>query len=458
MNLTLYQVLENLTLKSKVFFMDARYHGLPSSIPAKAVQLFDHAKLSECFDPGDSVAIKCHMGEWNNSAYLRPILVRVIVDKVKEYGGRPFVTDTTTAPYYFYGSRSTADMHLETAARNGFTPQSMGCPIIISDGMYGTEDVKLDIPDGMLLKEGFLAKGIADADAMIVVSHFKGHGSGVYGGSIKNIAIGCSSKRGKLNVHLCEHPEVGWKTWSFDGENCIGEECPDHVLCNHLCPVGAFKIKKDHAEWDSEACIGCFGHQRPLFRCDLWGREKYEDWTQWFLIAMGDASTAYVRHMGKENIGYITYAVDIAPACDCAPGADSPIIPNLGVFASRDMVAIDVAALDMSVEAQGIPGTRAEEKGVMNSGDEKFSGIVGMSQWVTANACNKLGSGSKEYELVIPPVSDDEAAFCHPMFSPERPSGYYLAKGLEKFGSWTPPGGFKFNAKPSMTIEQLSKR
>ncbi|MCW4049928.1 MAG: DUF362 domain-containing protein [Candidatus Bathyarchaeota archaeon] len=445
-------------MKSKVYYMDDRYHGLPSSIPAKAQQLFDHAKLNECFDKGDTVAIKCHMGEWNNSAYLRPILVRVIVDKVKEHGGKPFVTDTTTAPYYFYGTRSTADLHLETAARNGFTHESMGCPIIITDGMYGTDDIKIEIPDGVLLKEAYLANGIAEADAMIVVSHFKGHGSGVYGGSIKNVAIGCSSKRGKINVHLTHHHKVGWKTWGFDGDNCLGEECPDYVLCNNMCPVGAFKIEKDHATYDREACIGCFGHQRPLFRCDLWDREKYEDWRTWFLIAMGDAATGYVRHLGKENLGYITYAIDISPACDCVPGSDSPVIPNLGIFASRDMVAIDVAALDKSVEVPGIHGSVAEEKEVMNPGDEKFTGIVGMSQWITANTCSRLGSGSMDYELVEPLVSEDEAAFAHHLFTPETPSGYYLGKGLKKFGTWTPPGGFSYRDKPSVTIEELSKR
>lgn len=445
-------------MKSKVYHMDDRYSGLPSSIPAKAQQLFDHAELGECFDPGDTVAVKCHMGEWNNSAYLRPILVRVIVDKVKEHGGKPFVTDTTTAPYYFYGGRSTADLHLETAARNGFTAQSMGCPIIISDGMYGTDDVKVDIPDGLLLKESYMAKGIADSDAMIVVSHFKGHGSGVYGGSIKNVAIGCGSKRGKIDVHLCLHQTVGWNSWSFNGDNCLGEECPDHVLCDNMCPVGAIKIKKDHAEWDADACIGCLGHQRPLFRCDLWGREKYEDWRNWFLVAMGDAATGYIRHMGPENVGYITYAVDITPSCDCVPGSDRPVIPNLGVLASRDMVAIDVAALDMSVQTPGIHGSMAEEKEVMNPGDEKFTGIVGMSQWITANTCSRLGSGSMEYELVEPLVSEDEAAFAHPLFSPETPSGYYLAKGLRKFGSWTPPGGFKYRDEPKVSIEELSRR
>ena len=445
-------------MASKVYFMDDRYSGLTSSLPAKAQQLFDHAGLGECFEPGDSVAIKCHMGEWYNTGYLRPILVRVIVDKVKEHGGIPFVTDTTTAPYSLYGSRSQEQFYLETAAANGFTTESMGCPIIIADGAYGTEDVRVEIPDGLLLKEGYLGRAIADADAMIVVSHFKGHGGGVYGGSIKNVAIGCSSKRGKLNVHLTTHPDIGMRSWSFQGENCIGEECPDATACNNLCPVGAIRIVGDHMEWDREACIGCFGHQRPLFRCNTWGREKYDDWKEWFLIAMGDAATGYLREMGSEKVGFLTYAVDITPFCDCAHGADRPVIPNLGVFASRDMVAVDVAALDMADKSPGIPGSRAEDKEAMEPGVEKFTTIIGMSQWVTANACSRLGSGSTDYELVVPPVSDEETKFVYPRFSPERPSGYYLAKGVKKFGTWLPEGGFKYNSEPSVPFEELTKR
>jgi hypothetical protein len=438
--------------------MDDRYMGISSSLPAKAAQLFDEASLMDCFEPGDSVAVKCHMGEWYNSAYLRPILIRSIVDKVKEHGGVPFVTDTTTAPYYHYGSRSTAQFHLETIAANGFTPESMGCPIIISDGTYGTEDVLIDIPDGILLKEAYLAKSIAQAESMIVVSHFKGHGSGVYGGSIKNVAIGCSSKRGKLEVHLTTHPEVGWTTWSFNGENCIGEECPDSILCNNICPVGALRVIQDHMEWDRERCIGCFGHQMPFFRCDIWGREKYEDFRRWFLIAMGDSATAYLRYLGPEKVGFLTYAVDITPACDCAPGSDRPIIPNLGVFASRDMVSIDTAALDMADRSLGIAGSMADEREVMGVGDEKFTEIVGMSQWVTINTCARLGAGSKEYELIMPPTSDDEAQFCFPRFDPEHPSGYYLSKGVQKFGTWIPEGGFKYNKEPSIPYQELTER
>ena len=254
--------------------MDDRYTGLTSSLPAKAVQLFDNADLQSCFEPGDSVAIKCHMGEWYNSAYLRPILVRAIVENVRAHGGFPFVTDTTTAPYYYYGSRSTAQFHLETAATNGFTPGSMGCPIVIADGVFGTDDVCIDIPDGLIIKEGFLATGIAQADAVIIVSHFKGHLGGVYGGSIKNVAIGCSSKRGKMNVHLTTHPEVGWNHWSFNGENCLGKECPEAILCANICPIGAIQILEDRMEWDQERCIGCLAHQKVLNQCNLWKKRS----------------------------------------------------------------------------------------------------------------------------------------------------------------------------------------
>ncbi len=251
---------------------------------------------------------------------------------------------------------------------------------------------------------------------------------------------------------------MGWTAWSFEGENCIGRECPDATLCDNMCPVHSMKVKEDHMEWDREACIGCFGHQRPFFRCDVWGREKYDDWRTWFLIAMGDAATGYVRYLGPENVGFISYAIDITPACDCAPGSDRAVLPNLGVLASRDMVAIDVAALDLADKAPGIPGSMAEEKEVMERGDEKFTGIVGMSQWVTANSAAGRGVGSKEYELIEPPVSEDEAAYCFPAFSPEHPSGYYLAKGVAKFGTWIPDGGFKYNREPSVAFEALSKR
>ena len=226
-----------------------------------------------------------------------------------------------------------------------------------------------------------------------------------------------------------------------------------------MCPAGALKILEDQAEWTPEKCIGCFGHQRPLYRCHLWERDqKYEDWRNYFLIAMGDAASAYTEKIGSEKVGYLSYAIDIAPACDCVPGSDRPILSNLGIFASRDLVAIDVAGLDMSVSAPGIPNSAAETHNVLEPGKEKFTGIVGLSQWITANTCSFHGAGTKEYQLIEPELAEDEASIAHRIFAPGKPSGWYLGKVMEKVGSWNPPGGFKYNSKPTLSVEELSRR
>lgn len=216
-----------------------------TSIVAKGQWLFDKAILSECFKKGDSVAIKLHMGEYDNTGYLRPSLVRGIVEKIKEYGGRPFVTDTTTMLLGAFWGRTTARHYLDTAARNGFTQASMGCPVVISDGEIGLDDVRVGIPEGIILKEAFLAQGIANADAVIALSHFKGHDCGVYGGAIKNIGVGCSSKSGKMNLHLTNHPKYGVRNWPYSPEACQGNKCSYAETCRAICPVEAYEITED---------------------------------------------------------------------------------------------------------------------------------------------------------------------------------------------------------------------
>jgi len=245
---------------AKVYFVNDRATlAMNTSIIAKGQWLFEKAGLNECFEKDDSVAIKTHMGEYYNTGYLRPSIVRGIVEKVKEYGGRPFVTDTTTMFLGAFWGRTTARDYLETAARNGFTQASMGCPIIIADGEMGLDDVKVDVPNGIILKEAFVAQGIANADALIALTHFKGHDLSVYGGAIKNIGVGCSSKRGKMNVHLTNHPKYGIRSWAYSPEACKGEKCPKVETCRVLCPMEAYKITEDGIVWDKDRCIGCFG-------------------------------------------------------------------------------------------------------------------------------------------------------------------------------------------------------
>ena len=221
-------------MASKVWFMGNRSYSPATSYVAYMLEVFDAANFQEMIKPNDVVAIKLHCGEWNNTAYLRPVYARVLADKIKSLGGRPFVTDTTTLTYNTFPGRATElDMRI-TAERNGYTSEALGCPFIVADGYLGTDDVTIDLPEGYILKEAMIAQAIAQADVMIALTHFKGHPMGVVGGALKNLGIGAQSKRGKYNVHMGGHPQYGLgPATEFHPERCKGQkECPIWELCN----------------------------------------------------------------------------------------------------------------------------------------------------------------------------------------------------------------------------------
>jgi uncharacterized Fe-S center protein len=368
------------------------------------VELFEAAGFQEMIKPHDVVAIKLHCGEWNNTAYLRPVYARALADKIKSLGGRPFVTDTTTLTYNPNPGRSTElDMRI-TAERNGYTSEALGCSFIVADGWSGTDDVRIDLPEGYILKEAFIAKAIALADVLIVLTHFKGHPLGVVGGTLKNLGIGAQSKRGKHNVHMGGHPKYGLgATTDFHPERCKGKnECPIWERCANCCPYGLFHVKDDTVEWEREKCTGCLAHLGVNMGCGVFNlpREPLE----MLHPAIADACLATVNAVGKGKVGFINMAIDISPWCDCVNYADTPLVPNLGVFASQDPVALDKVCLDKVGESHGTPGSKAEDIGVADPGVKKLETAAaimpGMSEEAQINTGELIGLGSKEYELV----------------------------------------------------------
>ena len=256
-------------MTSDVYFMDARSDSADTSLIAKTTTVFDAAGLDKLIKPGDVVAIKLHCGEWNSSAYLRPVYARAIADRVKELGGRPFVCDTTTLTYRPFSTRATELDLLQTAERNGYSSAVLGCPFIVADGYVGTSDYRVDIPEGYLLKEAYVAQAIAAADVLIALTHFKGHGMGVIGGALKNLGIGAQSKRGKFNVHMGGHPKYGiGAAVKFNPDAFTGKENDtEWELIEEACPIGLFKVTDDNKiEWDRDrcmTCLGCLGVMNP---------------------------------------------------------------------------------------------------------------------------------------------------------------------------------------------------
>jgi len=394
---------------------------------SKMVTVFEAAGFENLIKRGDLVAIKVHCGEWDNTAYLRPVYARTLADTVKALGGRPFVCDTTTLPYSPTSSRSTGLDLMVTAERNGYTSGALGCPFICADGLMGTDDFRVDIPEGYILKEAYIAQAVAVADVLIALSHFKGHAAGVFGGAIKNLGIGAQSKRGKFNVHVAGHPKYGIvASTTFRPENCKGRKGEENwQILEDICPYGCFHVTETSIEWERERCCECRSCLGPMA-----GRGIFELSDLNFKAlgaAIADACLATVNTVGRDKTAFINMAIDLSPRCDCVGFSDSPILPNLGVFAGFDPVAVDKACLDMSRDTGGIPGSNAEEMDVLEAGAHKFDTcaplLSGLYEDIQVNTGEIIGLGTRNYEL----VRVKEQPLQKFIFPPDpRPSGLRL--------------------------------
>ena len=346
---------------ARVYMIDFKVRKAEDNINAKLPKLFNEAGLGNIIDKGDLVAVKVHMGEEGNFTHIRPIHVRIIVEEIKKLGGVPFVTDTTGVG--LNRPRGTAVNYLKVAASHGFTSETVGAPIIIADGLKGLSGVKIKI-NGRVLKEVEVAQAIAEADSLISLAHFKGHPRTAFGGALKNIGMGCITKRGKAQNHLKTKPYV-------KPELCNG--CGE---CIKFCPVNAIEMVDGKAKINQEICIwgcGCWTIC-PEKAISEWG-EMHRDSSE-FCIAVVETVLAVINHFGKDKVGYLNFLYDITAHCDCFPFSDNPIVPNIGVLASTDPVAVDKASLDLVNQAPGLPYSVAEEIEVMEKGSDKFSRIT----------------------------------------------------------------------------------
>ncbi len=399
---------------AKVWYMDARAKRFLESTAIKGRQILEYSGWLDKLHPGDIVAVKTHMGEAYNVGYLRPIIVRTLVEALKDKGCKPFVTDTTTMPYHPWISRTVAMDYLETANQNGFNHSSMGCPVVIADGWLGTDDVVVDLEGrGTYLNKQFVSRAIADADALLSVAHFKGHPAGGYGGSLKNIGVGGASKRGKMNLHGAlagDKPVV-------DVEKCKGRNCDWWQTCEDCCPEGAIQITETGLEIDQEACVYCFACANLCVNMAGVGAIQRFDHLPALGRRIADSALAVMMTKEEGKCFFLNYAIDITPCCDCYGWADTPIVNGLGVFASYDPVAVDKACMDMMNEAPGLLNSEAEEFGALEPGTKKLNIIKGKDVEPQIYGGVENGMGTTEYELEEVPLDRSQTAIA--TFYPE---------------------------------------
>ena len=366
-------------MSSDVYFINLRA-SMKENLFKKIGKLLEAAHLSDVVDKRDLVALKLHFGEKGNTAFIRPIFIREIVRKIKEAGGKPFVTDANTL---YAGTRGNSVDHTVTAIQNGFSYSVVDAPIIIADGLMGRSQTGISIHQKHV-DIAYIGSEIVNADTLISVAHFKGHELSGFGGSIKNVGMGCASRAGKLVQHSGIAPKVKTK-------KCIGcGECIDH------CSQSAISLVEEKALIDPEKCIGC--GECILICPQMAIQVQFGTSIPDFMEKMVEYTLGVLKNKQGKAL-FVNFITNVSPACDCYPVADAPIVRDIGILASTDPVAIDQASVDLVNKEPALPHTCMKEG--LDAGSDKFGTLYPKIDWTIQLAyAEQLGLGSRDYTLV----------------------------------------------------------
>ena len=335
------------------------------------------SKISDVVSPGDSVAVKVHMGEIGATAYLRPAFVRRVCDLIKDYGGKPFATDTTVL---YPMSRFTGSGHLATAAFHGFTKETLGVPVVIADGEEGYDGEWVSVPKQVSdcpLDRVKIARAIFDADSLIVLSHVKGHWVAGLGGAIKNVGMGCVTKESKAAQHRGNRLVM-------DIEKCDG--CGS---CVKICAFKALSLVDEKVSRDETKCMDCI-HCRYYCTHEVYSFPAGAKQRLPVYLAHG-ASGVLSRF--KNKAAFFNFVQEVTPMCDCHGPQGLPLVPDIGILASTSIVSIEKASIDLIAQAKPV-GKYSEI-----ASPDILGHIHETSSLIQIETAQKLGLGNMTYEL-----------------------------------------------------------
>lgn len=376
-------------MSANVYFADM--HVKPGdNILAKFERLIVKAGIDQIDFKDKFVAVKVHFGEVGNMAFLRHQYAKVLCDHIKAQGGKPFLTDCNTL---YVGYRNNALNHLDAAYINGYSPLSTGVHTIIADGLRGTDEREIPVEGGEYVKEAKIGAAIAEADIVISLSHFKGHINAGFGGALKNIGMGCGSKKGKMEMHSSGTPRIA-------ADKCIGcGMCVDH------CANDGVHVTDGTAAIDEAHCVGC-GY--CIAYCPTGAiMTKWDEAKPVMNMKIAEYTKAVLD--GKPSF-HISLVLDVSPECDCESANDIPVIPNVGMFASFDPVALDQACVDAANAQPVVPGSMADPQAKSAAASDHVG-----SHAIPAQAAGSEANTSNGHDVfkMVHPDTDWEAGLVH---------------------------------------------
>ena len=368
---------------SQVFFTNLRTTPT-SNLLDKMERLVRRAGIAGIDFENRFAAIKIHFGEPGNMAYLRPQYAARMAGLLRSLGAKPFLTDANTL---YSGRRANAVDHLQSAMENGYNPISAQCQVIIADGLKGIDYREIEI-DGEYCKAPKIGAAVADADIVISMTHFKGHEQTGFGGTLKNLGMGCASVGGKLELHCAAQPVV--KT-----ENCRG--CN---ICVKHCAHDAIHLNQERkAEIDYSKCVGC-GQCIALCQYDS-ASMGANDTSERLNYKIAEYTKAVLKD--KPNF-HVSFIMNVSPECDCWNHNDAAVVPDLGIAASFDPVALDKACADLVIHAPALQTVNrlTESRPHEHLEDtDKFRLMHPDTDWLAGlTHAEKIGIGNMQYELI----------------------------------------------------------
>lgn len=368
---------------SKVYFTDLRTTPNSNQLD-KLEKLVKRAGIDNIDFKNQFTAIKIHFGEPGNLAYLRPNYSARLVKFLRTLGAKPFLTDSNTL---YSGGRSNAVDHLQSAMENGYNPISAQCQVIIADGLKGTEFREIPVEGALYCKLPKIGSAIADADIIVSMTHFKGHEQSGFGGTLKNLGMGAASVPGKLELHSSSQPEI------------IEENCKGCNICVKYCRHQAVILNQTHkAVINYDLCVGC-GQCVALCQHNSAVVASY-DTSEVLNYKIAEYTKAVLNEKPHFHISFI---MNVSPECDCWNHNDAAVIPDLGIAASFDPVALDQACADLVNQAPVInmPNMLTDHIHEHKDHHDKFHIMHPDTNWQAGlEHAEKLGIGTRNYELI----------------------------------------------------------